>query len=295
MALRLIDDAAGDPRNARFLARACDFAYSDEPEAAPKFLDQLGLTARLYSVGNTQVYVGQGESAIVVAFRGSQSPDSLDGLKDWFLTNASDLLILPEGRSGTDFVAAGVGARFHRGFLEALDAIWEPLFAAVDEALTAKERPLWITGHSLGGALALLAAWRLHRNFLPVHQVYTYGAPMIGNAVAAEAFHVDFTDKIFRYVDEDDFVPLLPAFSLVANAYGHCLREIVLGAMIRANAGPPGSSALGVLRALGARFAQVLLSATMIDDLWSRTQQRIGRHMIANYEARIDERWGGPS
>ena len=293
MALELIDDAAGDPRNARFLALACDFAYLDEPDASALFRDKLGLEARLISVGNTQVYVARGEKAIVVAFRGSQAPDSLDGLKDWLLTNANDLLILPEGRIGTDFVAAGVGARFHRGFLEALAEIWEPLFAAIDEAMKADERPLWITGHSLGGALALLAAWRLQRSFIPVHQVYTFGAPMIGNAVAAEAFHADFANKIFRYVDEEDFVPLLPAFSLVANAYGHCLNEVALGAAAQAAAaGAAGGPAAGIFKGLASRVADGLLDATLIDELWSKTRQRIDRHMIANYHARIGEKCG---
>ncbi len=55
-----------------------------------------------------------------LAFRGSQSPTSLEGFKDWLLTNANNLLVIPEWRIGTDFAAAGVGARFHRGFLEAL-------------------------------------------------------------------------------------------------------------------------------------------------------------------------------
>ena len=77
---------------------------------------------------------------------------------NWLVTNANNYLVLPTGRAGTDFAAAGVGARFHRGFLDALEMIWEPLLAAVDQAQKVKERPLWITGHSLGGALALLAA-----------------------------------------------------------------------------------------------------------------------------------------
>jgi triacylglycerol lipase len=297
MPLELIDDAAGDPRNARYLALACDFAYLDEAAAAPLFLEKLGLQAKLISVDNTQVYVAEGDKAIVVAFRGSQAPNSLDGLKDWLLTNANDLLILPEGRIGTDFVAAGVGARFHRGFLEALAEIWDLLFAAVDAAMKSKERPLWVTGHSLGGALALLAAWRLQRSFMPVHQVYTFGSPMIGNAVAAEAFQSEFADKIFRYVDEEDLVPLLPAFSLVANAYGHCLNEVALGAAIKAAeaAGAAGGSAIGIFKTMGAKVSDGLLSATLIDDLWDQTQKRIDRHMIANYHTRIDEKCGGPA
>jgi len=53
--------------------------------------------------------------------------------------------------------AAGVGARFHQGFVDAIAEVWEPVYAAVDQELKAAERPLWITGHSLGAALALLA------------------------------------------------------------------------------------------------------------------------------------------
>src|SRR5208282_73814 len=111
---------------------------------------------------------------------------------------------LPEGRSGTEFAAAGVGARFHRGFLEALEMVWGPLSAMVDQALKAKDRPLWVTGHSLGGALALLAAWRFQRNFLPVCEVVTFGGPMIGNETASKAFEQEFPGKIFRYVDIED-------------------------------------------------------------------------------------------
>ena len=53
--------------------------------------------------------------------------------------------------------------------------IWEPLFTLVDQAMKIAERPLWITGHSLGGALALLAAWRFQRRFLTVHEIVTFG------------------------------------------------------------------------------------------------------------------------
>ncbi len=286
MTMPLSDSAPGDVRNALFLARACDLAYYDEPEGPERFRGELGLTARLISADNTQVYLGENNQALVISFRGSQAPTTLDGVKDWLLTNANNYLILPEGRSGTDFAAAGVGARFHRGFLEALEMVWEPLSAKVSQALKVKDRPLWVTGHSLGGALALLAAWRLQRNFVSVHEVVTFGAPMIGNETASKAFEQEFPGKIFRYVDVEDVVPLLPSVSLVANAYSHCQSEVSLTADQAATA----ASELAALRSTDKTAPQDVLTTAMMDQVWGTVQGRIAAHLIASYQARIQSR-----
>ena len=282
MTMSLDPSTVGNARNALFLARACEFAYLPETSGAPRFQAELGLEARLISVDNTQVYVAANDQSIVVAFRGSEAPNTLDGLKDWLLTNANNYLILPEGQSGTEFAAAGVGARFHRGFLDALAMIWQPLLTAVEEAQKIKERPLWITGHSLGGAIALLAAWRFQRNFLTVQEIVTFGAPMIGNDAAARAFEQEFSGKIYRYVDLNDVVPHLPSVSLLANAYQHCLNEVALSAAeIAAAAG---------LKALGQspQINEKELDPGLADQVWGLVQSRIASHMIDNYQARVE-------
>jgi triacylglycerol lipase len=266
--------------NVRLLAKACELAYLEEPQGAAGFQSELGMQARLMSVDNTQAYLAQDDASLVVAFRGSQCPTSLDGFKDWLVTNANNLLILPEGRIGTDFAAAGVGARFHRGFLEALAEIWEPLRAAVQAAIDERERPLWVTGHSLGGAIALLAAWRLQRNFISVHEVVTFGAPMIGNAAAAEALQREFPNRIFRYVDIEDPVPLLPTVSLVANAYAHCMNEVRLQ-------GPNPKAFAQALGELSRTAVEGLLNASLVDELWGLLHQRIQAHLIPNYQDRL--------
>jgi triacylglycerol lipase len=276
----------GDSRNALFLAEACNLAYFDEPVGVNRFRDELGLESRLISVGNTQVYVAQNDKALVVAFRGSQAPTTLDGLKDWLLTNANNYLILPEGQIGTDFAAAGVGARFHRGFMEALHEIWEPLLASVTKATEASDCPLWVTGHSLGGALALLAAWRLQRNFLTVHEVVTFGAPMIGNEAAARAFEQEFAGKIFRYVNLEDPVPLLPSVSLVANTYAHCQSEVSLAALAAV------VSALDTLKESAGSAVDRLIEASQIDHLWKVVQGRISAHFIDHYQERVKVKCG---
>jgi triacylglycerol lipase len=288
MSTSLDAGVAGDARNALFLARVCELAYLAEPEGPARFQSELGLEARLISVDNTQVYVAQNDAVIVVAFRGSESPTSLDGFKDWLLTNANNYLIMPEGQSGTDFAAAGVGARFHRGFMDALQMIWEPLSAALDQATKAKERPLWVTGHSLGGALALLAAWRLQRNFVDVHEIVTFGAPMIGNDATAKAFEKEFSGKIFRYVDLNDVVPHLPSVSLLANAYMHCLNEVALSAA-HAAAVP----AIDALKQSSGTTAQGMLDPAMIEQVWGMVKSRIDSHMMPNYQAQVQAKIKG--
>jgi hypothetical protein len=284
MSLQLVDDTPGDLRSAAYLGVACELAYHPEAQGAAGFREKLGLVARLISVNNTQVYVGENDRSVVVAFRGSEAPDTLDGFQDWLVTNANNFLILPEGRIGTDFAAAGVGARFHKGFLEALADVWEPLFVAVDTALKNKERPLWVTGHSLGGALALLASWRFLQQFLPVHEVCTFGAPMVGNDAAAQAFQRELPGKIFRYVDAMDIVPKLPTISLIANAYTHCLAEQVLGGSATADA----ADAAAALHALSERSAEA--QGLPIEGLWTCVKDRIAHHMVASYLTRIEEK-----
>jgi hypothetical protein len=278
MPVEFITGEPGDYRTARFFAKAVDLAYLGDDGPA-QFKSELGLDAQLVSVGNTQVYVGTNERNIVCAFRGSELPMIIDGLKDWFLTNANNLLVLPEGRAGSDFAAAGVGARFHRGFLEALDGVWEPLIAAVEAEYTKSERPIWICGHSLGGALALRAAWRFERTGLPVHQVYTFGAPMIGNVAGSAAFEKAFKGRVFRFVDVKDIVPKLPTFSITSNLYEHCPQEMALG-----------TGAAAALAAELAPGAEIPPEAQ--PGVWQAIMGQIESHFMNNYMKRIEEKCG---
>ncbi|QDT54016.1 Lipase (class 3) [Caulifigura coniformis] len=268
--------------NAAWFATACDLAYLPETEGVPKFRELLNVDAKLVSVDNTQCYVCTSPTAIVCAFRGSECPNSLDGFKDWLLTNARNFLVLPEGRAGTDFAAAGVGARFHRGFIEALGEIWDPFFKAVDAEFSKQERPVFVTGHSLGGGLAVLAAWRLQRQMIPVQQVYTFGAPMTGNTAAAEAFAKEFPNRIYRFVDYRDMVPKLPTVSLLSNEYGHCLTEVLLGDDAAAD------GAQGTLGSIASRTTDQVLSLTIMDEIWNHLQSGISAHLMGSYLKEID-------
>lgn len=90
----------------------------------------------------------------------------------------------------------------HRGYENVLDAIWpelEPTLATIDGKL-------FFTGHSMGGALAALAARRLQPS-----AVYTFGSPPIGNYKLAEEYASNFNHcPVYRLLNYRDIVSRAP-------------------------------------------------------------------------------------
>lgn len=68
---------------------------------------------------------------------------------------------------------------------------------------------LYVTGHSLGGALAIFATADLHNVFGTVDLTYTFGQPRVGNQAFADWFEARFTN-VYRLVDYADIVPHVP-------------------------------------------------------------------------------------
>ena len=99
-------------------------------------------------------------------------------------------------------VASQPLGRVHAGFLHALDAVWPQLRGMLDQA------PVWwCTGHSLGGALAALAAARIHDCGARFAGGITFGQPRVGNAASAARLA---QLPLLRIVNACDLVPELP-------------------------------------------------------------------------------------
>jgi alpha-beta hydrolase superfamily lysophospholipase len=133
--------------------------------------------------------------AIVLAFRGTQVDDFWASLLDF----AVDAQVLP--------IADAHGDLVHAGFFLALAEVWTKVAARLKAEQARRARPLWITGHSLGAALATLAASRCGDDAaLRLQGVYTFGSPRVGDT----GFGATIRVPVFRFRNDSDLVPHLP-------------------------------------------------------------------------------------
>ena len=113
---------------------------------------------------------------------------------------------------------------------------------------------------------------------------------MIGNDDVVQAFAREFPAKIFRYVNSPDPVPKLPTISLIANHYGHCGAETVLGAVVAAASDATGEAAgptVDLFKQMAAHAVDGVLNAVLIEELWMAITQRIDAHSMTNYRKLI--------
>lgn len=156
---------------------------------------------------DTQGVVAADDDTVVIAFRGTEMQKWADAL-----TDLSALLV------------PGYGGRVHQGFKQAFEGItdeMEPLLK--DHA----HKKFYLTGHSLGGALATLAAVKLHPKH-KVEAVYTFGQPAVGDQAFADAY--PHPERHFRFINNlnkvYDPVPLVPLQEKIASlSWFSCLSD----------------------------------------------------------------------
>ena len=214
-----------NPYNAYWLAIVSQLAYRDGQETNKAWASRVKSTARKFGF-NAYCFNNKGAQAvmlvdsskIILGFRGTEEEsdwlDDLEAEKDSFYSY-----------------------RVHHGFKSYFDRVWQPVKAerrlgrkedqgaeaVLREEMAKGEKSLWITGHSLGAAAALLAAasCQLEESQIPVAGLYTYGQPRVSGQKFAKWYNPALGAKTFRYVHANDIVPRVPPRLFLFSRYTH--------------------------------------------------------------------------
>jgi hypothetical protein len=100
---------------------------------------------------------------------------------------------------------------FHRGFYQSVEDIWTPLYTKLCELQKQNRRPVFITGHSLGGAMATIAGARFIQEDKPFTAIYTFGQPRALTRETAQIFNMECKDRYYRFHNNNDIVTRVPA------------------------------------------------------------------------------------
>jgi hypothetical protein len=216
------------------LATCCGYAYGDKDIVATMLarmgLERVNLAEITMSVDamllRSTAYIVQSEDGrvVILCYRGTPPLD----LISWAL----DAEIEPEqvdiGRAG-DPLRGAVHGGFYRNVRATRSDVVKVLLRTLDgrsivpggRGVAKPVEALYITGHSLGGAMALLMAMML-RKTQPgtdygriadkLSAVYTFGQPMVASRQLADDLRQDtfFGGKLVRYIYNKDVIPQLP-------------------------------------------------------------------------------------
>lgn len=148
---------------------------------------------------DTQAFLAKNDEYAVLSFRGTE------------VTKKQDVI--------TDAKAAKISlieGRVHRGFLDAYKSIRKDIRQALKGVLG---MPIYITGHSLGAALATVATKMLENEQVGetkaylreyIAACYTFGSPRVGN----QGFDEKFKSAVYRVVNTTDIVTVVPLLTM---------------------------------------------------------------------------------
>lgn len=216
-----------DPFFAPRLAALCHYVHGADMEFDPAHerLTNAGKVERAWIIrpegrdATAAALVADLGDRMVLAFQGTQTRFRADGSRrlianpvlDWIQNFRIDL---EAGPTLQHPLLAPLTGRVHRGFARETISVLPQAADILTKELDG--RPLHLTGHSQGGAAALIAAQALRAAGVPVDNVYTFGAPRPGDHV----FAASVTIPVYRCEFGDDVVPHMPPSVAVLDRAG---------------------------------------------------------------------------
>jgi len=164
----------------------------DHEEERQKLISELQLLdmelLETYSKETTQAILLSYGDFVILAFRGTEP------------TSVKDIRADAKGIK----TKCATGGFIHQGFKEAYELVADEIKTRLDQD-DCKTKPLFITGHSLGGALATVATKALDHQG-KIAACYTFGSPRVGDT----EWIGGIKDPVYRVVNAADAVTMLP-------------------------------------------------------------------------------------
>ncbi len=178
--------------NAYWLLNLSVLSKDKDEEATFKLMKPYGFTkVEVYNKGKLQFLMAEHAEFIVFAFKGTTTWQD-------YLSNAEYVL--------KDSEKTDLPGKVHSGFFGTMDSGWESLKTKFTYA-KARGKSIIITGHSLGGAIAQMAALKAVKMKLPIKTIYVFASPRAGNEEFAKAVEDTFGAKFFRINNGIDMTP----------------------------------------------------------------------------------------
>ncbi len=170
-----------------------------------------------------RAYVATYGENIVVCFRGTGADDKREKRQN-ILTDANAIREHPSWITGDKYKKV----RVHKGFSNEWQRMREQIMKHVNAH---PKKTLFVTGHSLGAALATLCAFDLaiHKDRSPY--LFVSGCPRVGDGDFRSAFE-SVVPNCIRYVVNKDVVPRRPGWALEYIHVGELLQLYPNGAMV---------------------------------------------------------------
>lgn len=197
---------------AALLALLSKQVYDDDDEMLDHLFRGMGFT-RWVSIKRQSMaaHVIASDRATVVVFRGT----NITELEDW-KKNFS---------AGFTTYSPADNHKFHRGFWDAYLLVRSQALKFIDRNRTDR---LWVTGHSLGGAMATLCTIDIvtSREQQPV--LVTFGQPRVTDSGGAQWIDQRLRGRYARFVHGNDIVPSVPPTVPALFPYAHAGRLIAM-------------------------------------------------------------------
>ena len=179
------------------MAKLSEAAYLDKKEAQALKKD-LGYTGhKFFENDGAQAHAFWNKEEYVLAFRGTE-PDEITDL-------LADLNAIPRGAMTHGLV--------HSGFRGELDKLWDDIVK--HHGAGHQNKTFYITGHSLGAAMATIATSRFEEE-VKVQQLTTFGSPRVGT----RKFVKNIETPHVRFVNNNDIVTKVPLFIMGYKHHG---------------------------------------------------------------------------